>query len=128
MNNKEKITKIIFDSLPEYNPWREKSLDKLVSDWWMTKRSSSCYRLSDTGNHAFQLADIQGYEFPLKLTDKEQYTKLFNRGLLSKKINCPYFIGLKNQKAQSAYIIVYDSKVAMMITLYGTVLEYLNIK
>jgi len=129
MNNKHKLTATIFENIPdEMNPWHDRTLDSLVSDWWMTKRSPSCYRLSDTGNRAFQLAEIQGYEFPLKLTEKDQYTSLFKRGLLSKKINCPYFIGLKNQRVSSAYIIVYDSRVAMMITLYGNILEYLKLK
>jgi len=129
MNNKEKLTKTVFDNIPvTVNPWLDKSVDRLVSDWWMTKRSSNCYRLSDSGKLAFELAEIQGYSFPLLLTHRDQYTYLFKRGMLSKKINCPYFIGLKNTRIESAYIIVYDSRVAMMITLYGSILDFLNIK
>lgn len=129
MNNKHKLTATIFENIPdEVNPWRDRTLDSLISDWWMTKRASACYRLSDSGKLAFQLAEIQGYEFPLQLTQQDEYTKLFRRGMLSKKINCPYFIGLKNSSIKSAYIIVYDSRVAMMITLYGNLLDYLGVK
>lgn len=129
MISKEKLTKIVFENLSvDINPWKDMSIDRLVSEWWMTKRSSNCYRLSDSGKLAFELAEIQGYNFPLSLTHRDQYTYLFKRGMLSKKINCPYFIGLKNTRIESAYIIVYDSRVAMMITLYGSILDFLNIK
>lgn len=129
MNSKYKLTSTIFENIPDHvNPWRDKTLDSLVSDWWMTKRSPSCYRLSDTGKLAFQLADIKGYEFPIRLEDKNQYLRMFRQGLLSKKVKCPYFVGLKNTHINSAYIIVYDSRIAMMITLYGDILDYLGIK
>jgi hypothetical protein len=129
MSSKHQLTKTIFDNLADHvNPWRDKSIDSLVSDWWMTKRSPTCYRLSDSGKLAFELAEIQGYTFPFKVQDRDQYNLMFAKGILSKKIKCPYFIGLKNARLDSAYIIVYDSRVAMMITLYGDILDFLGIK
>lgn len=129
MISKEKLTKIVFENLSvDINPWKDMSIDRLVSEWWMTKRSSNCFRLSDSGKLAFELAEIQGYTFPFKVQDRDQYNLMFAKGILSKKIKCPYFIGLKNTRLDSAYIIVYDSRVAMMITLYGDILDFLGIK
>jgi len=127
MNNKEKLTKVVLDNLPALNPWADKSLDQVVSQWYMARRSLSCYRLSDHGKLAFELADIQGYDFTIKC-DKEIYHGMLHKGILSKKIKCPYYLGFKTNRYDSAYITVYDSKIAMMITLYGNVLEYLNLK
>lgn len=127
MSNKHLLTKIVFDSLPLSNPWQNKSLDRCISEWWITKRSNSCYRLSDSGKYAFEIADIQGYNFSMPL-EKEDYAIIITKGLLSKKIKCPYYLGFKTQRYESAYITVYDSKVAMLITLYGTVHEFLNLK
>ena len=46
----------------------------------------------------------------------------------SRKIDCPYFIGLnKNELGKSEpFIRLYDSKIAMLITLYGNIFEYMD--
>ena len=98
--------------------------------WWATGRTGTGLRLTEDGMEAFTLADIEHFDFPvfadkkfkgLKKEDLKKFT--LNLG---KKLKCPWYIGLKNQQAQSAYIRIYDSKIAMMITLYGSFLEYLE--
>jgi hypothetical protein len=42
------------------------------------------------------------------------------------KIECPFYIDLKKKPFASQYIRLYDSKVAMMIGLYGSFLEYVK--
>ncbi|NBP59469.1 hypothetical protein EBU71_23515, partial [bacterium] len=65
------------------------------------------------------------------LLSKEQKKTFNNRKFileLSKKINCPYYVGLKTQNKNSAYIRIYDGKIAMMIAIYGNIWDYLQSK
>jgi hypothetical protein len=45
-----------------------------------------------------------------------------------KKIKCPYFISSdkKSSKIQGPFIRIYDSKIAMMIELYGGINNYMD--
>ena len=99
--------------------------------WWVTGRSSDSLRLTDEGRQAFDQAEIEFFDYPL-FTEQElkNMSKAFVEGskftMKLKKINCPFYIGKKTQYSKSLYIRVYDSKVAMMIGLYGTFTEYLD--
>lgn len=129
MKNKEDITKAIVDILGIDISQPKNSLDDLIFKWWATGRTGSGLRLTEEGQKAFTDAEIEFYDFPL-----------FNKGIdgmkanefksftlkLGKRLNCPFYIGIKNQQVRSAYIRIYDSKIAMMIELYGTFTEYLN--
>ena len=46
----------------------------------------------------------------------------------SKKIKCPYYFGVNknDMKEKEAYIRLYDSKIAMMVQLYGDIHSYLE--
>lgn len=121
--DKVKITEIVFNQLPANNPWQGFPLDKLVFSWWETKRNSNNLRLSEEGRKAFELAEFESYTFDLKL-DKAQYPEFLLK--VNKKLKSPFYIGFKNHLYKSAYIIVYDSRIAMMITLYGSFFDYYN--
>jgi hypothetical protein len=47
--------------------------------------------------------------------------------LLNKKIHCPYYVGVRldEKKKRHPYIRVYDHKIAMLMTLYGSINSYL---
>lgn len=121
--NKKKLTEIILINLPINSPWNDTSVDKLLFEWWATGRNSSNLRLTEKGKMAFELAQIEYFDFNLKL-EKPQHTKFLLH--VGKKLKSPYYFGLKNQFYKSAYIRVFDSKLAMLITLYGSFQEYLN--
>lgn len=128
MKSKEEITQVIFDNLPEINPWKDLSIDKLYTKWWITGRSSQGLRLSDEGKNAFDLAEIEYYEYPL-FDNKNQTGNIKMASFtinLGKKVKCPFYIGLKTNQAKSAYIRLYDSKVAMMVSLYGSFYDFFN--
>lgn len=128
--NKESITRIVYEQLPNDNPFKEHNQQQLQFLWWTTGRSSPSLRLSEEGKTAFDLAGIVYYDYPLILS-KEQKETFNNRKFaleLSKKINCPYYVGLKTQNKNSAYIRVYDGKVAVLISLYGNIWDYLQSK
>ena len=47
---------------------------------------------------------------------------------LGKKMKCPYFLGVNKVEAKKGkpYIRLYDSKIAMMLSLYGDLDSYLK--
>jgi hypothetical protein len=133
-SKKEKITQIILDQLPQSSSFKSIPLDKTLMRWFVTGRTSNNLRLTEEGRQAFELAEIEFYEYPLFTT--QEYKDIVNkkdlRGtrftVMLRKIECPFYIGLKTNQTKSAYIRIYDSKVAMLISLYGSFKEYLESK
>lgn len=112
-------------------PWNNSEPDKLIFEWFVTGRRGDGLRLTDAGATAFAKAKIAHYTFDLKQDSKpflptknwESYAMLLN-----KKIHCPYYIGsgIDDKQKKKPYIRVYDHKIAMLMTLYGTVDGYLE--
>lgn len=126
--SKEQVTKIVLSELSDSadNPWKDLPLDTLVFRWWVTGRAGFGLRLSDEGAKAFELANITFYDFPLGLSkDKTKSPEVFVQEL-SKKIKCPYYIATNKAEKKVPSIRIYDNKIAMMLTLYGTLREYLD--
>lgn len=130
MKTKLEITEALIEILEIDQSQPKNSINDLLFKWWATGRSGSGLRLTEDGLEAFTLAELEYFDFPvfegnwkkgLKKEDMKKFTlKLGN------KLKCPWYIGLKNQQAKSAYIRIYDSKVAMMIQLYGNFYEYIE--
>jgi hypothetical protein len=122
---KETITEVVLTQLPEsLQQEKNTTTDKLLFRWWMTGRQDGL-RLTDIGDLAFRTADIEYYQYELKLQPETQYHAYILE--LNKKIKCPYYMGVnKDGKKAFPYIRFYDSKIAMMISLYGNVNEYLD--
>jgi hypothetical protein len=122
---KETITEVVLAQLPEsLSNEKNTTVDKLLFRWWMTGRQDGL-RLTDIGDLAFRTADIEYYQYELKLHPETQYHAYILE--LNKKIKCPYYMGVnKDGKKAFPYIRFYDSKIAMMISLYGNVNEYLD--
>ena len=123
MIDKNTITKIILENLPANNPWQDLPFEKVLFQWWVTARNKSNLRLSDVGKQAFDMAQIQFYQYNINV-EKSNFTKLMIE--YGKKIKCPFYVGLKSHLYKSAYICVYDSKIAMLINLYGSFQEYID--
>jgi len=124
MNNldKIKITDIIYTQLKDKLDPNIK-LNELYKKFWFTGRSTENMRLTDEGKNALEMLDLEFFEFHLNTnTDRFNY-HVINIG---KKLKTPFWIGFKNRLYKSAYIRIYDSKVAMLITLYGNFDEYLQ--
>lgn len=128
MSYKRNITKIVFNNLPENNPWQELTTEKLLFIWWSTGRASTSLRLTEDGRVAFELAEIAYYEYPL-VNNEDHLEKIkFSSFVieLGKKIKCPFYVGSKNRSYKNAYIRLYDSKIAVMVSLYGSFHEYFD--
>jgi len=117
---KESITKAVLAQLPT----TEHSLQQVIQDWWLTK-SSETLRLSPMGDMAFRHAEIEFYELPIEIKQDNWHKFILD---CSKKIKCPYFIGVNtnDSKKKYMYIRLYDSKIAVVMTLYGDIHSYLD--
>lgn len=104
------------------NNW---SIDEAMSKWWMTMRNESGMRLTEMGDLAFRHAQIEfyNYDFDIKI-DSGWHSFVLD---LNKKIKCPYYIGVnKTKEHKQPFIRFYDSKIAMMVGLYGDLNSYLK--
>lgn len=124
-NQKVEITQIILGQLNHIDNYKNISLDTVISRWWFTGRTGKGLRLTKEGSDAFDLAEIEHYNFDWEITRNVDYKILLLD--MSKKIHCPYYIGFDWQKKHSKpYIRLYDSKITMMLSLYGNIQDYLN--
>ena len=123
--NKQKITEIVYKNLPRT---LNTTVEQIFPLWWKDTSKRRGYRLTDAGEQAFQQADIEGWDFDLDFEPQANYYELLLT--LSDTIQCPYHIYKPNKNDHhSKYRIklkVYDTKVAMMIGLYGSVREYVE--
>lgn len=121
---KHKITEAILAEIPRsHRIYHELPIEDVIFKWWSTGRQDGL-RLTDEGLTAFQLADIEFYDHEF-VQDGQSYHSFILE--LNRKIKCPYYIGVnKNNKSKSFYIRLYDSKIAMILGLYGNLKEYLN--
>jgi hypothetical protein len=124
---KELVTEAVLKQLPEGG--MEMSPSDAMKKWWMNFRREGGLRLSELGDLSFRLAEIEFYQYEFDAKDLVA-GKTFHIVMmeLDKKIQCPYYIGIdkSDKKKNKPFIRFYDSKIAMMVSLYGTVAEYLN--
>jgi len=122
-NKKKAITSAIYKNLPDDSPYKDVPLEDLLFRWWWTRRSTEGLRLSEEGASVCTLIDLEYFDFDFPLSAEDHP---FIGVTLGKKISCPYYIGFKNRLYKSAYIRIYDSKIAMLITLYGGIKDYID--
>ena len=117
---KYQITEAILKQLPDQN----EPLDKIIRSWWFTM-SSDGLRLTPLGDKKFRDANIEYYICPITVKHVSWFQFVSD---CSKKLKCPYFLGVnkkENEKAEP-FIRLYDSKIAMLMTLYGDIQSYLD--
>lgn len=119
------ITEAVLDQLP--NRDKDYTVDDYIKLWWYTKFSGDGLRLTPAGDQAFRDAEIEYFDTLLKISIAENSWYSF-LAECNKKIKCPYYIGLNKKELGRAepYIRFYDSKIAMMVNLYGDIKSYLE--
>jgi len=127
-NKKQQITEIILKNLPLDHACKKFTVDEVIFKWWMTGRSEKSLRLTDDGDQAFRDADFAFYDFPFKIKEIQVLTPHAFILELNKKLSCPYFMGVNmvEKKTRQPLIRIYDSKIAVLISLYGNIIEYLE--
>lgn len=124
-SRKKQITKILTQALAE----KKILLDgqNVMVKIWMSGRQDRGMRLTDEGMVLFGKAELQHYDYPLG--DLKDYPLLKFRLDVSKHIDCPYYFWQKQgPKSREAYIRVYDHKVATVLSLYGDLASFLQVK
>lgn len=121
---KQQITEAVLAEIPKsHKIYHELPIENVIFRWWQTGRQEGL-RLTDEGVTAFQLADIEFYDYEFKQEGQSYHSFVVE---LNKKIKCPYYIGVnKNDKDKRFYLRLYDSKIVMLMNLYGTLRDYLN--
>ena len=113
------ITRLVMDQLPSTNL----PIEARISDWWFTKSGDSL-RLTPQGDIMFRQAEIEFFDLPVKVNKTNWYKFLTD---CNKKIKCPYYFSVnKNVESKEPFIRLYDSKIAMMLSLYGDLESYLE--
>jgi hypothetical protein len=113
------ITKAVMDQLPYNNT----PIESHISDWWFTKSGDSL-RLTPRGDFNFREANIEFFDLPVKVKKTNWYKFLSE---CNKKIKCPYYFSVnKDVESKEPFIRLYDSKIAMMLALYGDIESYLE--
>jgi len=118
------ITEAVLAELP-HNHTIDSTADNLMMRIWMSGRQDGL-RLTEYGDFIFRTAEIEYYQSDFKLrseTSEHAYVMEIN-----KKIKCPFYLGVNKieGKKKQPYIRLYDSKIAMMIELYGDIVSYLD--
>jgi hypothetical protein len=113
------ITKAVMDQLPYNNT----PIESNISDWWFTKSGDSL-RLTPRGDFTFREANIEFFDLPVKVKKTNWYKFLTD---CNKKIKCPYYFSVnKDGESKEPFVRLYDSKIAMMLALYGDIESYLE--
>lgn len=121
---KELITDAVVKQLPE--SWAEWTVEEALKKWWQTGSRGDGLRLTEIGDVSFRLAEIEFYQYDFTKKIEGSYHSYIMQ--LSKKLKCPYFLGVNKQEGKKSqpYIRLYDSKIAMMVSLYGDLDSYLK--
>lgn len=118
--SKTHITQVVLKQLPDTQRIEFRDAMNL---WWYFRRTSSGLRLTEIGDRVFQLAEIEYANCPFKLSSEDQnWTKILLE--INNKLACPYFI--YKGEGNKPYIRLYDTKIAMMVTLYDDIGKYIN--
>ena len=100
-------------------------IDKVIQEWWYSMSGDSL-RLSAMGDKMFRLAQIEYFDLPLTVNQQSWFAFIVD---CNKKLKCPYFISANKKDSSTMtgpFIRLYDSKIAMLMTLYGDIHSYLK--
>jgi len=115
---------LITEKVLQQLPYEIQIVDAVIPKWWFSMRGEGL-RLTKEGNDKFIEAKLEHYETEITIPHYSWYRFITE---CSNKIKCPYFLGVKTEEGKRAksYIRLYDSKIAMMLNLYGSIEEYLE--
>ena len=126
MTERKSLKRIITEAVLAQLPDQHTDIEQIMSEWWMTGRQEGL-RLTAQGDVYFKLAEIEFFDCPMdKIPAGTWYSFILE---INKKIKCPYYLHVYNKvegKKGEPYVRIYDSKIAMMLSLYGDIHSYLE--
>jgi hypothetical protein len=133
--SKKSVKYLLTETINSLLPSDKKSLiptEKLIFKWFVTGRMGNGLRLTPEGMEMFDAAGIDHFEYPFfkegkSAIDYENFNIHEFTLKVGKLITCPFYLGVKHMRPgdliyngdKIAYIKLYNSKLAMMISLYG---------
>lgn len=119
-SKKEIITEKVLNCISDESINRERALFL----WWFTGRQPGL-RLTETGLKAFTLADFEFWDIEFEQDGQSYHSFIVE---LNRKIDCPYYLGVNKESKHKPifYIRLWDSKIAMLIQIYGSLQNYLQ--
>jgi hypothetical protein len=123
-SKKQLITEAVINQLPQN--LRDLTLEEAMRRYWQTGARGEGLRLTELGDTMFRIADIEFYQYDFSVKMAEGWHGYILE--LNKKLKCPYYLGVVKQenKKGKPYIRLYDSKIAMMVSLYGDIDSYIK--
>lgn len=117
---KEQVTQTVLEQI-DGSYW---TFNEAMKKWWQNPRRDGSLRLTPMGDHEFQQAKIEFSDHVIAKMGKNYYGFVIE---LSKKIKCPYYIDVsKSEEGIIPFLRLYDSRIAMMLSLYGDLDSYLS--
>lgn len=122
--DKVRITSRILEIInPEYT---DNDLNSATYDWWKNKRTNGGLGLTDLGLQCFIQANLECHTFNMaKSTQGITLGDWVLQLSLDRKMPCPYY-AILNSRANNSKLMVFDSRVASLIALHGSVRDYLE--
>lgn len=118
MRDKRKLTEELIKHLPHNENF---NIGNVYSLWWHNLRSGGGMRLTHIGYDVFcNKLELDHWSYPIE--PKELDTRLVMA--LDKKLQNPYYI--RFNKKMALEIIFFDSKEAVLASLYGNVKKFID--
>jgi hypothetical protein len=93
---KEQITDIVLKQIPPGKAdW---CLDDALRKWWQTGARSDGLRLTEIGDMAFRVAELEFYQYDFNVKLEEGWHGYILD--MSKKLKCPYYLGVTKQQGK----------------------------
>lgn len=125
--NKVDITARVLEMLHNNKQALRFTIEDAEASWWYFREGHANMRLTDAGDTAFTKVDLESYELPFYDVDRVKlglpYGSLEMFKMLG-KLPGPWYMPVKNHKQPT--VRLYDGITASMITLYGSVENYLK--
>jgi hypothetical protein len=118
VTDKEEIVRTLLPFVPETEI---SDFDHAMKTWWKNIRSTGGLGLTVYGDTIFKMMGLETYEFDLG--SNSYFGGIGSLLMLDKYMPCPYYFQLRDRKK---YLRIYDGRVATMIMLNGSVIEYIE--
>lgn len=117
--SRDMVTSTVLGILtPDYT---SEDLHQANVTWWQNFRRTGGFALTAKGEAAFKAADIECEEY--EIGPAGFMTGMGTSAILANKMVVPYYFYINKGTMR---VKIYDSRVSMMVVIYGTVKEYLD--
>lgn len=114
MPHRREVTQVIITLLPA---GIDVSVDEAMKTWYRNIRESGGFRLTSVGYQALRLAAVKCWSIDVDYRDINKSSLL----ALDRKLTWPYYLDARGKK-----LVLFSSRDAVMVSLYGDVKAWLD--